>query len=508
MAKIVTNRDRLDRLVDYFRKATRYWWLAGGIVVLGGILAVLFAQSRPRRFQSWSMVFYQERIQSSVLRGGSEGSIRNIGERYRELLMSQSLLQEIIDDPKLNPYPELLAKDGANVAVEVMRRSVGFQGRGSVFRISFIDDDPARAQAVVERLTALLNAKDDELRSAAAQETVKFALEEKEEAEKLLTERNNELNEFLAKHPEFVQDLGQPTEGASIRANQNRPTTSSNPRIASLERQRARILARLNAKAGGTSTVIEVAPSPERVAALAALADAERDLSAAKRELDAALTRYTDLHPTVVKARAQVTTLQGRVRQAQAAVPPAPVAAVPPASAEDRAALQRELKSLEDQIAAAQAAERGKTGAEPDSEVARVVELENLHFALRRAKTEQQSRVDTLTGELSRAQSLANQQIAEQGGRLSIVDPAFRPTKPHGAGKSIFVLAGIVVFGAIGGALALGLALIDDRLYRRDDLDDLGITVLAVVPPARALPKKTARARRAAAALQHKDASS
>ena len=117
MAKIVTNRDRLDRLVDYFRKATRYWWLVGGLVVLGGVLATWFAQSRPRKYQSWAVVFYQERIQSTVLRGGAEQSLRNIGDRYRELLLSQTLLQQIIEDPKLNPYPELLAKQGKDAAV-------------------------------------------------------------------------------------------------------------------------------------------------------------------------------------------------------------------------------------------------------------------------------------------------------------------------------------------------------------------------------------------------------
>jgi hypothetical protein len=34
-------------------------------------------------------------------------------------------------------------------------------------------------------------------------------------------------------------------------------------------------------------------------------------------------------------------------------------------------------------------------------------------------------------------------------------------------------------------SLAIGLAVIDDRLYRRTDLDVLGIRVLAVIPRAR-----------------------
>jgi polysaccharide biosynthesis transport protein len=504
MAKIVTNRDRLDRLVDYFRKATRYWWLVGGLVVLGGVLATWFAQSRPRKYQSWAVVFYQERIQSTVLRGGAEQSLRNIGDRYRELLLSQTLLLQIIEDPKLNPYPELLAKQGPDAAVEAIRLNISFQSRGnSAFRISYIDEDPVRAQAISDKLTELLNSKDDELRSAQVQRTATFAEEQKLAAIETLRARQKALAEFLQKHPEFVQDnASQSSEFSAIRASQNKPpqVTSSNPRIASLERQRNRILARLNAKPGAVEPVVE-APSPERTAALAALAEVERDLAAAKRDFEAESGRYTEIHPNWMKARDRVNALIAKRSQAQAAVPASAAAPVPPSSPEDRAALQRELKALEEQIASAQSIERGRPVSAQEAASASeswVVELETQYADLRRGVGEQQGQLASLTDSAFRAKAQADQLLAEQGGRLTVVDPAFRPTKPHGAGKSVFILAGLVVFGAIGGAIALGLALIDDRLYRRDDLDELGLTVLAVIPEAKSVKKKPHKPRRRA----------
>jgi hypothetical protein len=48
-----------------------------------------------------------------------------------------------------------------------------------------------------------------------------------------------------------------------------------------------------------------------------------------------------------------------------------------------------------------------------------------------------------------------------------------------------------VLFTGLGTALALGLAIIDDRLYRRDDLDLLGVPVLAVIPPAAVVKRRT-----------------
>jgi len=83
---------------------------------------------------------------------------------------------------------------------------------------------------------------------------------------------------------------------------------------------------------------------------------------------------------------------------------------------------------------------------------------------------------------------------------LSIVDPAFKPVQPTGPGKTIFLMAGMVLFVALGLSFAVGLAMIDDRLYRRIDLDQLGVAVLAVIPAATArkpTPKRkpTQRAR-------------
>jgi hypothetical protein len=47
-----------------------------------------------------------------------------------------------------------------------------------------------------------------------------------------------------------------------------------------------------------------------------------------------------------------------------------------------------------------------------------------------------------------------------------------------------------VLFLSLGFALAVGLAVIDDRLYKRSDLDQLDIAVLAVIPPSHGFKKK------------------
>jgi uncharacterized protein involved in exopolysaccharide biosynthesis len=200
----------------------------------------------------------------------------------------------------------------------------------------------------------------------------------------------------------------------------------------------------------------------------------------------------------VVKARDALAAAQQRLRRAQAAVPPREEAPIAPATAQDRAALQRELSQVEAQLADARRSDKADAAAAPAPENTTnwVVQLETEYADLRRALNEQRERVESLADTVFRAQIDASQKLAEQGGRLSVVDPAFRPAKPGGPGRTIFVLGGMVLFLGLGAALAIGLAIVDDRVYRRADLDYLGVVpVLAVIPPAtrRQVPRRPPR---------------
>jgi uncharacterized protein involved in exopolysaccharide biosynthesis len=489
----VTPRDRLQRLVDLGRKTWRYGWLVAVFAVVGGALSLVFALTRARQYHSYAVLFYQERIQSSLLSGREEAEQRNIGDHYRELLLARAQLKQIIADPKLDPFPEI---PDPELALEKLRKLVKFEARGgNTFRIEFTDVDANRAKAVTEKLTKMLQDKDAELGNETAHATVSFVLQQKDEASTELRKREQKLAEFLAKHPEFAQDPNQQGgEGASIRAIRNQKQVTGNTKLYALERQRRRLQARIDASLGEPVVHVPAPPSPEKIAAEAAVSEAQRELAEAKRDLEQALAKYTERHPTVISAQDRVATAQQRLRHAQAAVPDDVDAHVAPATPADRKKLQKELDTLEKQIAEEQ---KGKGAAVTDASTNWVVQLETQHADLRRSVAEQRERVQSLADSAFRAQMDANQKLAEQGGRLSVVDPAFKPVVPTGPGKTIFMLAGMVLFLSLGGSLAIGLAVIDDRLYRRADLDQLGIPVLAVIPHARAVKRERKRRRAA-----------
>ncbi len=501
-----TARDRLDQLLRFVHRASRYWWLTAGLVVLGGVLSVLFALTRPKVYQSGAVLYYQERLQTSLLQNRDVSTMhRNIGERYRELLLARSSLVEVIRDPAVNPFPDILASDGEDEAVEALRDSVGFRPRGAnTFVITYQDRDPDRAKAVTQRLTTLLRDKAAAVRVDAAQATAKFAAELRTEALEELRARQRKLNEFLVANPEFVTEAAAGSgAGAAVRAMQDKNKKDpgdgggggGSSVLSALERHRARILARI---ANPTAPIEAPTPTrrertPEQQAADAEVAEVERELAAAQRRLEETQAKFTDRHPDVLKAKDALDAAKARLASAKAAVPPDPVVDEPvPQVPADPAVLQKQLAEVERQIAAEKA--RAKPGAvvtAPDvgaaAAASSVVKTEDDYQRLKLDVDEQKQRVDALADSAFRAELEAQQRIAEQGDSLSIVDGAYKPLRPMGKPKKKLVLVGLVVFTLLGLGLACGLALLDDRVYQRDDL--LAVTtapVLAVIPRARA----------------------
>lgn len=510
LTAVQTPRDRLQRILDYGVRARRYWWIVAAFVVVGGALSVGFALLQPQTFQSSAVLFHQERIQSSLLQGRDAAVIqRNIGERYRELLLARSQLAKIIENPELNPFPDELEAHGLEAAVEELRLAIRFEVRGSnAFRIVYQDSDPERAKGVTEALTNLLVEKEAELRLEQASATVEFAQQQLDVATADLLARERARAQFLVAHPEFAQDEAEGQgggEGAAIRRRSEREDAatprSGNPRLSALERQRARIRARLDA-ADNPAPVATPAPTASENEARRRLDQAEGEVAQRGREIEALRGRgLTDNHPDMRKAKELLALAQQRVKRAEAELAAVqagvrePVA--PPASASERAALERELRRVEDQISAERRRASGAPAAPvpTKSDIAdEVVQLETEWARLRREVNEQAERVQTLNDSVFRAQLDAQTRLAEQGAALQVVDPAYLPRKPIGKGKKMLVLAGLVVFTGLGLAMAVGLAIIDDRLYRRVDVEQLGVApVLAVIPKATGRSKRRRR---------------
>jgi uncharacterized protein involved in exopolysaccharide biosynthesis len=494
-----TPRDKFDLLIAFVRRTLRYWWLIGIITFVGGVLAVMFALKQKPKYLSEAKIFYNERIQSSVLQGREYGvNTKNLGYHYQEMLLSRTNMVKIIEG--LDLHAKTRAKQGLDAGLEEFKKEAAFKVRGTgMFHISYLSEDADLAQKVTSMMVDILLAEDERVRREQASATMNFLLEQKAKINKELDKRQRELARFLSEHPEFALDTaagGAATPGASIRAQAQAKTGQSalplpdniDPRLLALERQRRRIRDRLATPDNQAGTAPR--KSPEQIDAERLVEEADRDLKRAQRELEDRLARLQPAHPDVIRAQSEVAAAQQRLQRAKTAVPPAP----PKAEPVDRGALQEELAQIEREIANTKARIRREQGedvvieGEDEStdlgvEENWVVALETEFARHSQAVDEQRKRLESTDASLSRAEITASQQMAEQGAVLTIIDPPNRPTMPQGKGRALLAAAGTAVFVMLGTLLALALALIDDRIYGAGDLERLAMAPVAVVVP-------------------------
>ena len=499
-----TPRDKFDLLIAFVRRTMRYWWLVGIITFVGGVLAVVFALKQKPKYLSEAKIFYNERIQSSVLQGRDYGvNTKNLGFHYQEMLLSRTNMVKIIEG--LDLHAKTRAKQGLDAGIEEFKKEAAFKVRGTgMFHISYLSEDPDLAQKVTSMMVDILLAEDERVRREQASATMNFLLEQKAKINKELDKRQRELAKFLSEHPEFALDTaagGATTPGASIRGAQAKGGSQASlplpdnidPRLLALERQRRRIRDRLatpDNQAGSTPR-----KTPEQLEAERLVEEADRDLRRAERELEDRLSRLQPAHPDVIRAQSEAAAARQRLERAKTQVPPAP----PRAEPVDRAALQEELAQIEREITNTKDKIRREQGEDvviEDEEATTdigqeenwVVALETEFARLHQAVEEQRKRLESTDSSLSRAEISASQQMAEQGAVLTIIDPPNRPTMPQGKGRAILAAAGTAVFVMLGTLLALALALIDDRIYGAGDLERLAIAPVAVVVPRQRKP--------------------
>ena len=408
-------------------------------------------------------------------------SQRNIGDRYRELLLARGQLEQIIDDPKLNPFPD---EPDAEVAIDKLRQAVRFEARGAnAFRITYTDSR-SRPREARHREAHEAAAGQGRGRCATSkrQATVDFATQQKETASTELRKREQALAEFLAKHPEFAQDANrQPRAPRCARSATPQADRSTGQHAALRARAPARSASRRGSMRRPTRRR-SASPRrrrprrspPRRTSARRSASSRPRN-----RELEEALLEVHRQAPDRDQRAGS------RRRGAAAAAPRAGGRA---ARCRDRRraghargsrrSSRRSCRQLENQIADEQKrSAQGRRRRRPTPAPTGSSQLETEHADLRRAVNEERERVEALADErvprADRCEPEARRDrrpaLASSTRRSSPVKPSRPrqddlPARRHGA-----------VPRRSACALAVGLAVIDDRLYRRADLDQLGI---------------------------------
>jgi hypothetical protein len=207
MAERRTARDRLDRIFSIMARAGRFWLPSVVVVVVGTACSLAFAFTRHRVYKSETLMLYRETIRSSDLGGPEAGAdpARKLGMKLKEMILSRTRLQQIIDEFHL--FPSVVAERGYVDATDELRAQISFRVKdGDTFGLSYEGEDPERVQQITARLAEALIAENTRHRAEQAEVTKSFLDAERKRIEDDLREKETALARFLTKHPEFAKE--------------------------------------------------------------------------------------------------------------------------------------------------------------------------------------------------------------------------------------------------------------------------------------------------------------
>jgi len=511
LAKQQNPREQLEEALATVGRLLRYWWIVLAITAVGTAAAVAFAMTRPRTYESSTVIMHRDVIPSDLLQGNRGGtSARYMKVRFKEMLLARPLLEKVIVDS--GQFDAKIKDKGIAAAVKGLRSRIMFRGKGGgTFHISFRGSTPEMAQDVTALLAKHLIEWELRMQLEAVGITKKFLDTEAKKLATDLSKAEREFAEFLAAHPEFANEtmIASGAAGASIRARnpaQFNPQLNTKPQkvknrghLFALERQRVRLNARLNRPANAKPITRTAPATKDERAAQQVVAQAKREVNREKRRLENLRLKFTDLHPDVQAAQRRVGkatgvlhTAQGRLAAATKARPK-PVVIVRAVSEAERKQLQLSIRRLDiaivaerNRLAKGGAPKPAATTTAPDT--TGVVALETQWSKLHRNVKEVRERSAAIDSKAFTADIMASSAVARQGVQLTVVDPAELPTQPAGMGRKLVVMAGFFLSGMLGLGLAFLIVMMDDRVFHRRDIDRLEIAPVLTVIPARKKP--------------------
>jgi Mrp family chromosome partitioning ATPase len=456
-------------------RTVRRWRVAAKTSAVVLALTLVGYLAWPKVYRSEAVVHYQEGMQWTTSEGGGG---RRVGQRLKDVLLARGQLTKVIVE--LGLYPGLVKAGRVAEAVEEMRLATGFRvAEGDAFVISFNGESAEEAQRVTARLTELLAAENQRLRSEQAETARAFLDAARKRTEVQVNEQEAAQLRFLAAHPEFAHDEAARSGAARSPPwrpleTEVRPPEPDNPGLAALGREEERLRRQL-------ASPRPLPRAPQDPALVAARNDAETNLRTAQRELAEKRAAFTELHPDVLVAEAKVQTAREAYQRSAAAV-----------DATEPAVMRERLAEVQREIAAfrrTQVRGRGYVAATATSETAQRVVAQEAEWArLSREVAESRERYRELQARQFMATMTANMAAAGQAAQIVVVDDAYLPAAPVGPTRSRLLVLALLMASVAGAAAALLAAVSDDRILERADVERLGLgPLLAEVPGTGAL---------------------
>lgn len=461
------NLTPIDLLRAVWRR--RWWFVIPS--VLGLIVAYGVYRSLPPTYRASTLVMVEpQKVPADYVKPTITNSLAERLDTIEHQILNRDNLERIVRE--MNLYPELRGAASVDDLIDQVRDDITIKHQGETFRIYFEGGDPRTVAATANRIADLFIEANLELRARQARETSSFL-----ETELRNTKAKLEIQE--ARIAEFKQRyMGElPEQRDTNLRGVEQLNTKLEINMDALDKAETRKLL-LQREIADLRTAAQNRVAP----ALPSAPSAPSRVDQLRTELAELRARYTDRHPDVVRAQAELARLEKLERETPPAIEVSDAAPLPPVDPALRAQLdatEMEIRSLHaerERILADTAGLQGKVANTPRVEqelLSLTRDYDNIHRSY-----------ESLLDKRINARLAENLEKSRQSEQFTVLERAVPPSYPYGPNKLLLLAMGLAG-GCLLGAVAALLREQTDSTYT--DADELlrdfpGVQVLATIP--------------------------
>ncbi len=487
----------LEELLDI---AIRRKWLIIIIVLLCTAAAGVYAWQQQEVYRSSTTILVEhQKIPSNFVRPMVTDGVAERVSTITQQVLSRTSLQKVIEE--LNLFPEAIKKNGYDLVIASLAKSVkletqGSRGRLESFTISYTHSDPMTAMKVTAKIASQYIDENLKIREQFVEGASEFLNQELEIARQELDAKEKLLSEFKLKH------LGQLP--GQLSTNLRSLDRLQNERE-SIQEQLNSLSTRLDltqksirdyeSMAGTMADIPTFDPTAFGQDAQVADPLAQR-LGGLKEELAKMLVEYTDSYPDVISLKNHIKRLESEMAERGSLSENASDAMTDDFLAEelgdgapkfdpylqDLINTQEELKT---QIQTFK--DRAKRVIVEMGEYQRNIDATPQHeqelLVLERDYANMRENYQRLHEKQLNSRISENLEKRQKAERFRILDPANLPTIPEGPPRYLIVLAGFVVGCGVGYGSAFALEQWKPTFRRSEDAEvSIGLPILATIP--------------------------
>ncbi len=448
---------------------------------LAMLAGIYYAARTPKLYEASTLILIEpqrvpENYVQSIVDNDSSARIRTISEQVN----SRTNIERIINDFDLfsgPKYENMFMED----KLESMRRRIAVEvthagGRGgndiSSFSISYRGADRDKTMKIANTLATFLIGENLRTRESQAQSTSAFLDEELGTMRGRLMEVEGELQNYRKK---YMGELPEQLEANLSILERLQEQLSDRRQSLRDERNQLAVIEQLIA----SPPALTEGQAPPVVGE-------SSDLEVLKGQLAVLTNKYTERHPDVIRIKKMIADLESEASIESKAMDSATALGEPAVYArpnirdendrrreEIRLAirgLETEISELQSQIAFYQ--NRVEATPKREQELA----------SLQRDYENIQTAYNSLLERKLEADIAVNMEKKQRGEQFQIIDPASLPQRPVEPDMPkvflIFLVAGL----SIGGAIAYLLESLDTSFRRSEDIESLGVSLLATIP--------------------------